>query len=249
MVSTVVYFAGLALLAVLMLATVLVHEAGHAVAGLSCGFRIRRIRIGPLKLSRDHQHKWRVGFGIRSGGEVLAQLRAVPGKWARLQCIAFILGGPFANFLIAIILWLLPLGSTAAMSIAAIVALASVVLGLINLIPFRTRFGSSDGAKLIGLLVGGAAKDEFIFRVSLLARVEEINALRSTQPEEAFSKFEALIREAESIAKRRDQPDLAELAIRFKKMIKHEGTEHKDTEGSMQTLQHDASASEELQPS
>jgi Peptidase family M50 len=224
MLSTMAYLAAqLALLAVLLLAITLVHEAGHAVAGLSCGFRIRSIRIGPLKASRDREHKWGVSFGIRRGGEVVAQLRAVPGKWGRLQCIAFILGGPFANFFIAIILWPLPLWSEAAESVAALFAIVSVAVGLINLIPFRTRFGMSDGAKLLSLLVGGAAKDEFLFRVSLLARVEEINAIRFTQPGEAVSKFEALIREAESLAKRRNKQDLAELAARFEKMIKRQG--------------------------
>jgi hypothetical protein len=224
MVSTLVVFAvSQAALAALLLAALLVHEVGHAAAGLSCGFRLRSIRIGLLRMSRNREHRWRVDFGIRPGGEVVALLRTVPGKWVRLQCIAFILGGPFANFFIAIVLWPLMPGSTAIANIAGVFACVSVILGLINLIPFRTRFGTSDGAKLLSLLANGAGKNDFIFRVSLFARIEEVQALRCTQPEEAVSKLKGLIREAEGIAKRKNKQDLAELAAKLEKMIVRRG--------------------------
>jgi hypothetical protein len=244
MVSTLLLFAvQLASIVALLLAVVAVHEAGHALAGHSCGFRIQRIRIGSLKFSRDRKHKWRVGFGIRRGGEVAVQLKTVPGKFVRVQCILFILGGPFANFLLPIVVWPLTLWSTAAANMAGVFALASAALGLINLIPFRTRFGASDGAKLFSLLVDGAAKEEFIFRVSLFARVEEINAFRSSRPQEAVSKLEELIGEAESIAKQRKKPDLAQLAARLKEIVGHQDA------NSHEISQTDAPPTEGFQPS
>ena len=65
-----------------MLAVVLVHEAGHVMAGLLCGFRIISVKVGPVQFLLPHS--WQFTFRRKRflDGSVQVQFRKMPGQVA-----------------------------------------------------------------------------------------------------------------------------------------------------------------------
>ena len=131
---------------------ILVHEAGHAVAGLSVGMQPLAYGLGPLRFERSGTG-WRARWagGIEGvGGFAALMPRADAPPSLRAQAV-YLLGGVAANVVAATIAIL------AAMTLAehpwTVIALAAfatmgVVLGVINLVPFESGGWLSDGAAL-----------------------------------------------------------------------------------------------------
>lgn len=150
-------------------AAVVVHELGHVVAGLAAGYRFRALRIGPLLLLWPLRVERYRGPGSFTGG--FAQM--TPGKEgdARLRATALVLGGPLASLLAgAIVLAVWPSGP--ARFALVVFAVASIVGGLADLLPFRTSVGGSDGVQLRALL-GDRPRGERL--VALLQLGAELN--------------------------------------------------------------------------
>ncbi|MFL6587847.1 MAG: M50 family metallopeptidase [Luteimonas sp.] len=150
---------GLALLAGFFLSLwphIVLHEAGHALAGLSRGMQAIAFGVGPLRMERgsDDRWRWRYGGGVRGIGGFAALLPSGERGLSRLDQTVFLLGGPLANLVtaalcIALVLWL-PMSPWLA-GAALGTALAAAVMGLGNLLPMHMDGWRSDGRGLLDL--------------------------------------------------------------------------------------------------
>jgi len=141
------------------------HEAGHLLAGLLAGFRLRQIKIGPLHLGR-HAH-----CGEPYCGDVLALGAAVyeprvsdqgeAGLRRRLFLLS--LGGPLTSLLLSLALevslfvtrsvFLVAFGMHVGAAFSALIAIAA-------LLPDVNRRGNfSDGARLLMLFKNNEKAD------------------------------------------------------------------------------------------
>ena len=121
-------------------ASVTIHELGHVLAGLAAGFRFESLVVGPLRLDRRFRvslHGIPVAF--RAGW---ADLYPVRTARPQLRVVAMVLAGPAANFLTASVVYLSPLF---AMPYWLVFVVVSVLEGLLDLMPYRSRTSPSDG--------------------------------------------------------------------------------------------------------
>lgn len=137
----------------------LVHEAGHALAGLLVGRRFLGAGVGPLRLERgDGTWMLRWAGGIRGIGGFAAMLPTGPER--RAAAAVVLLGGPLAN-LVAAGLATLVLMTLEAPGLPGVAALGSSILAgalvaAVNLLPFRSKGWHTDGQQLRELLRDGS---------------------------------------------------------------------------------------------
>lgn len=130
----------------------LLHEAGHAIAGVVVGLKPLAFGVGPLRAERG-ERGWHLRWGGSVGGIggfalLLPPVDASPKASAQAL---YLLGGPLANLLVAGLA--LPLVLALDGPVWAEIALGmfvviGVVIGIINLVPFRSGGWLSDGAHL-----------------------------------------------------------------------------------------------------
>jgi hypothetical protein len=191
---------GLLGFSLLALGAVLVHEAGHAAAAVLLGFRVMAVRVGPIQIKRPKSWNWTLSRNDLLTGFVQVQFRKIPGRWAKWQCFAFLLAGPSANIGPALVTAPLLRGDSVAANIGSLFMLVSALVGAANLIPSRIRGKESDGAKVCQLLFTRKKRDEFLFRCSLICRIEEVLALyKARQFQQASSKAEELVKNCAAI--------------------------------------------------
>lgn len=148
-------FLGLGALVVMTWLQILVHEAGHAVAGALAGRRFAGAGIGPLQVDR--------GAGGRLTFRWTRSIRGIAGYAVMLpraheprrRAAAYILGGPLANLACAATafgLWQW-LADPAPLVRVLLVAtgVVGLTLGVLNLVPFHNQGWSSDGHNLLQL--------------------------------------------------------------------------------------------------
>ena len=200
-IPSIVMLAGLFLgFSAYVLAAVLVHEAGHILGGLLCGFRIIALKVGPVQLQLPHPWQWTLSRKRFLDGSVQAQFRKVPGLWSKWQSFGFLLGGSLANFCAALLIIPFAIRDTVSANVFALFILASAFVGVAQLIPFKVIGRLSDGAKLYSLLFNNTKREELIFLLSLRARVDEVRMLfRDRRYQEVFNKIEELISGTERI--------------------------------------------------
>ncbi|MET0328928.1 MAG: hypothetical protein ABW163_09195, partial [Luteimonas sp.] len=134
---------------------IVLHEAGHAVAGLSRGMHAIAFGVGPFRFERggDDRWRWRRGGGVRGIGGFAALVPRGERGLSRTDQIVFLLGGPMANLATALLLLacaaVLPLHAASACAGAALTAAA---LGVWNLVPLHLAGWRSDGRGLLDLL-------------------------------------------------------------------------------------------------
>src|SRR5262245_30025946 len=124
-----------------------IHELGHVAAGLCVGFRLRSYRVGPLLFNRP----FRVSFYRGAGAVVQGVADLIPVATDKLawRGVAMVLGGPAANFLAALVVFLLPFPTTV---FSACFIAFSIANGVNGLLPYESRLGVSDGRR-IGMLL------------------------------------------------------------------------------------------------
>ncbi len=135
-----------------------VHEIGHLMAGYFAGFRITRVKLGPLHFGR-HTHCGEPYCGdTLTLGLAAVQPRVTDQDDASLRRRLLLLssGGALANLVLAIALGLVAalLQSGFLLSLALrMTAAFSVLLAITALLPDVNRRGNfSDGARLLMLL-------------------------------------------------------------------------------------------------
>jgi hypothetical protein len=212
---------------------VLVHEIGHAVAARSVGWDVHLITVFRFSLRTKARRifVWPGGSRDRGAGSVFAtpaRLESWDKSWA-----VVILGGPLANLLIASVAYAAlvrlhpePFRTGLLGGIAA----TQGAVGLANLLPFRWRTHTSDGAKLLGakllgLMLGktSTADQRALHRLHGLSidgadpsgwsrdLIERIAQARFTSPEDAI-RFSVLFNHGLSRGDIRGAYDLIEQA-------------------------------------
>lgn len=135
---------------------IVLHEAGHALAGLSRGMYAIAFGVGPLRIERgsNDRWRWRYGGGVRGIGGFAALLPRGERGLSRLDQTVFLLGGPLANLVtaalcLALVVWV-PM-STWWIAAGLGVTLGAVFMGLGNLVPLHKEGWRSDGRGLLDL--------------------------------------------------------------------------------------------------
>jgi hypothetical protein len=132
----------------------LVHEAGHALAGLSRGMHLFALGLGPLRIeqTRDGWHaRW--SRNVAGLGGFAALSPAAGREPRRIDQAIFIVGGPLANLLVAACVLPFAQSSTAPAGAGLMWGLVGfgVLYGVVNLLPFRSGGWRTDGLSLIQL--------------------------------------------------------------------------------------------------
>ena len=159
----------LILLPVGLLATVyaatLIHELGHIFAGILVAFRFNSLRVSRIQI--DRPFKVSIYRGKNAGASGWA--RMFPTRTDRLawRALVMISGGPAANLLTVAVLLLFPAGGP----VLAWFFTMSLVLGLINLLPFRSGAYHSDGSRILMLLGNRARGERWVAMMKLSAEL------------------------------------------------------------------------------
>ncbi|CAN5662060.1 M50 family metallopeptidase [soil metagenome] len=155
------------------------HELGHVLAGRLVNFRTLLYIVGPLKVERSGD-AFRIGFNrdvLMAGG--LAAMAPVGLGDLRRRTIVMVAGGPLASLILGTQLlalyqatssFLFREGSSFAGVFAGIslfaTGAASLIVGLVTLLPGRSGGFYSDGARMLRLM---QATDDVEREVALVA--------------------------------------------------------------------------------
>ncbi|MGA8302293.1 MAG: hypothetical protein WBE76_08595 [Terracidiphilus sp.] len=172
------YFA-LQIVLVIVLVMV-IHEAGHTLAGISLGMKLITFAVGPFQWWRGNG-KWK--FLFHPGRLLIGQTLVVPTRIDdfRRRKVLQVAAGPAASAVAAgmalLALWLSPgRPLEGEWPVIATFANISALVGLLNLVPFAIGRGYSDGAKLYQLWSGGLWAD--YHRTLALAYSVQVTPLR-----------------------------------------------------------------------
>lgn len=138
---------------------IVLHEAGHALAGVMRGMQAIAFGVGPLRAERSAtgRWRWRYGGGIGGIGGFAALLPREGRGQSRFDQMVFLLGGPAANLATAALFFALatwaPLSAVPAAACIG-VALAAALIGMGNLVPLHRQGWRSDGRGLLDLVRG-----------------------------------------------------------------------------------------------
>ena len=147
----------------LILGVTLVHELGHCLAGLLAGLEFDRIRVGPLELDPYKRLTWQWNRGTILGGHALMLPRSE--SKLRVRFTAYIAGGPIANITCGVaLLNVMPTGNSHFVGLVQLFVAGSFLVGIGNLIPLRRYGVSSDGRKLVMLLLNKSERWIFLLR-------------------------------------------------------------------------------------
>lgn len=149
-------------LAALLLAfwpQLVLHEAGHALAGLARGMRAVAFGIGPFRVERSSTGRWhwRRGGGIRGIAGFAALVPQRGRGFGRGDQLLFAAGGPLANFLSAGLCLGLVLLVPERPGLTGVLygtAACGILMGAANLVPFHVQGWRSDGRGILDLLRG-----------------------------------------------------------------------------------------------
>ncbi|WP_299491577.1 site-2 protease family protein [Acaryochloris sp. IP29b_bin.137] len=136
-----------------------IHEFGHALAGMSVGFPIRKISIGtgkPILKTKIGQMLFIITDGLGGG---LTYMGEVPRKYLKPKYMVFILGGVLAQAIVVglVLLYLKVTGNAIytlnRMTLAHVFLYSNILLIIGNLIPYNANLGGmsypSDGMQLL----------------------------------------------------------------------------------------------------
>jgi hypothetical protein len=155
----------IALLLLLEILMVAIHEFGHAAAGAALGLKLRAFIVGPFQWrARDGKWEFRVilsGFLAIGGATAVAPTDPYRPLWRDICMVA---AGPVTSLAAG----LLALWATLTVPgrpwqqdwlLLAVFSTLSLMTGAINLVPFRTKSFYSDGARIYQLLSQGPWAD------------------------------------------------------------------------------------------
>lgn len=169
------------LLLALLVSTAL-HEAGHAVAGLCLGMKLRLFAVGPFRWTvRDG--KWTFKFDMKKAFSAGGATACVPATtdWQCADEIIMIAAGPAASFATGCFASVLALSAKGAWfeqrwEFLIMLASISLIAAAVNLLPLRPDAIYSDGAQIYQLLKGGPWAD--LHRVQALVTSTLVTRLR-----------------------------------------------------------------------
>jgi hypothetical protein len=144
-----------------LLIIITLHELGHTVTGLALGMKLRAFVVGPFQW-QIREGKWEFQFdpkGILSAGGATGVVPAT-ADFPRWRYLCMVTAGPFVSLFTGVFaLWIaFTAESNSSLQAGGYLALfgaESLILGLFNLLPFRTPDNYSDGAKISQSLSNG----------------------------------------------------------------------------------------------
>ena len=157
---------------------VAIHETTHAAVGVLVGFRFNSLRIGRLQFDRPFRISLYKGRGTGAGG--WASLFPVKQDRLILRAIAMLSAGPMSNLISIAVLLALPYSKG---GLSVLFIYISALLGVMNLVPFRSRAVISDGGRILMLLRNRARGERWL---AILKLVEE---MRTGAPEQMTPEF------------------------------------------------------------
>jgi hypothetical protein len=184
----------------LYLILLIVHEAGHALAGFSLGLRFISVRVGPVQFERPGHMKWNLRWNAFFKGEARMLLRRMPrhGVWCRYAM--YIFAGPMANLCAGILAVPFSLKATILSAPLTFFIMGSALMTVANLIPAQSGGSESDGKKLWHLFFSRTRRRDVLFRFTFVARMEEILVnLRSGRLQEALDQADELVQDGQEI--------------------------------------------------
>jgi len=138
---------------VMLFFVIVVHEAGHAAAGVALGMRLRLIALGPFQWIRK-KCKWTFDFTLKRMGRYgvvgLLPATARPPHW---HGAVVAMCAPVANLITGVVALLFVLGSVPdewgqLTAVLALFGSISIAVGISQAIPFRVGHFYSDGARI-----------------------------------------------------------------------------------------------------
>lgn len=143
---------------------VILHEAGHALAGIARGMQPIAFGIGPWRWERG-QDRWRLRRAGRVRGIAGFAMLLPRGErgLGRLDQAFYLFGGPLANLIVlACMLAVLPWVSEAPVTAALVLGTAATaaLIGFVNLVPFQAQGWRSDGRNLIDLFAASREAEQ-----------------------------------------------------------------------------------------
>jgi hypothetical protein len=159
-------------------AAIAVHELAHALVGVGVGFRFNSLRIARIQFDRPFRFSLYKGRGTGAGG--WASLFPVKQDKLVWRAVAMLFAGPLSNLCSIAVLMALPYSKGA---FSVIFMYISALLGLINLVPFRSRAVISDGGRILMLLQNRVRGERW------LAMLKLIEEMRTGPPEKMTPEF------------------------------------------------------------
>ena len=162
-----------------MFAAFVVHELGHFIAGLFTGFQLLAIHIGSLQIVPPFHLKWSPKDRL-PGAAGMAALVPIHSRNLRSRAIIMLLGGPAINLVTGFALaFLLPSYGL----LSAWFIFFSVMLGVVNLVPFRRLAMHSDGKRILMLLRNSHQGERWLALLKLRADLESGTEFENSSPE------------------------------------------------------------------
>jgi len=155
-----------------------IHESGHAVVGELAGFHVNSLRVGRLQLDRPFRLSLYRGRGTGAGGWV--SLFPVKHDKLVLRATLMLLAGPLASLASAGLLIALPYSKG---MFSAWFICISLLIGVMNLVPFRNRAVISDGGRILMLLQNRASGERWLAMLKLLDEIRQGVPQENLSPE------------------------------------------------------------------
>ena len=154
---------------------VAVHEVGHLLAGMACGFRVREFRVSCIR--------WRGGWGLDwrganpLSGWVNMQLTRPDDKlWVRQ--FVLVVAGPLANLVFAATLYPVAVRQSTWGGIAKYPFVGSTLFAVANLVPMKARKLKSDGLQLVSTVFDRKGFEALRFHVRCQGAAPVLQELR-----------------------------------------------------------------------
>jgi hypothetical protein len=138
-----------------LVVSVLLHELAHIVVGYAAGLRVARVGLGPLEIRDYGRPRVRLVRSLQAGVVLVPWDRDAalgPLRWGLFASTA---AGPLAGIVFgAMAMWLAGgLQLRGPLTLLQSVGQASLVLGVLNLLPIRTGDSLADGRRMFSLLL------------------------------------------------------------------------------------------------
>ena len=154
---------------------VAVHEVGHLVTGIACGFRVKEFRVSCIRWRDGLELDWR-GANLLSGWVNMQLTR--PDDRLRLRYLLFVAAGPLANLIFATLLYPAAVHQSTWGGIAKYLFVGSILLSVVNLIPMKVRRLTSDGLQLVKVLFGRKVLDVLRFCIRCQEAAPALQTMR-----------------------------------------------------------------------
>ncbi len=162
---------------VALVAVTVIHESAHASVGVALGMKLRAFVVGPFQW-RVLEGRWTFKFRPTqilafSGAAGLTPTDPDQNRWSEVAMVA---AGPISNLFTGAVAGALAYSAEFQpwepyWELFALFASISLVVGVVNLIPFRPDAWYSDGARIYQLLRGGPVADYHRAVKSVLATI------------------------------------------------------------------------------